>query len=267
MTDEFDDKRLDQIDTAAIYEYEKRRRKSVSPATIGFELRVLSVLYGLCDAWGWHDKNPVQSYKRRAKVARRDISSRNERNRYLTHDEERALLLAAPEAWKWRIVFAIETGLRKEEQFGLPWSQVDLKAKHLRITAEMAKNGKERFVPLTARAIQAATQMRVKGSEWVCPRPDGERFAWNSPNIWRGLQAIAETANINNLNWHDLRRTCGCRLLQDRELSMEAVQRWLGHASITTTERVYAFLKVDNLKRMIERTEKLALSNKDEGYR
>ncbi|MBX9590326.1 MAG: hypothetical protein K2X43_13545 [Hyphomonadaceae bacterium] len=54
--------------------------------------------------------------------------------------------------------------------------------------------------------------------------------------------------------WHDVRRTCGCRLLQGvvidgvmRKLSMERVSKWLGHSSITVTERHYAFLTVDDL--------------------
>ena len=42
-----------------------------------------------------------------------DIKRRVKRKRYLTYDEEKALLAAAADAWRTRIVFAIETGLRK----------------------------------------------------------------------------------------------------------------------------------------------------------
>lgn len=52
---------------------------------------------------------------------------------------------------------------------------------------------------------------------------------------------------MDHLIWHDLRRTCGCRLLQDRGLSMKAVSEWLGHESVTTTEKAYAFLKIEHL--------------------
>ena len=37
---------------------------------------------------------------------------------------------------------------------------------------------------------------------------------------------------IPHLIWHDLRCTCGCRLLQDHKMSMEEVSKWLGHSSV-----------------------------------
>lgn len=52
---------------------------------------------------------------------------------------------------------------------------------------------------------------------------------------------------IPDLIWHDLRRTCGCRLLQVWKMSMEEVSKWLGHSSVTQTEKVYAFLEVKQL--------------------
>jgi integrase len=61
----------------------------------------------------------------------------------------------------------------------------------------------------------------------------GEREAWAHP--------------IPDLIWHDLRRTCGCRLLQDYGLSMEAVSKWLGHSCVQLTEKTYAFLEVKHL--------------------
>lgn len=53
--------------------------------------------------------------------------------------------------------------------------------------------------------------------------------------------------------WHDLRRTCGSRLLQDRGLTMDEVAKWLGHSSVRVTERHYAFLRVEHLHRALAR--------------
>jgi integrase len=60
-------------------------------------------------------------------------------------------------------------------------------------------------------------------------------------------EAEAWAPAMDHLIWHDLRRTCGCRLLQDHKLSMKAVSEWLGHESIATTEKAYAFLKIEHL--------------------
>ncbi len=61
------------------------------------------------------------------------------------------------------------------------------------------------------------------------------------------MEAQAWAPAIPDLVWHDLRRTCGCRLLQDHKLSIERVSKWLGHASIEQTQKAYAFLDVQHL--------------------
>jgi len=61
------------------------------------------------------------------------------------------------------------------------------------------------------------------------------------------MEREAWTDVIPDLTWHDLRRTCGCRLLQDHKMSMEAVSKWLGHSSIQVTEKAYAFLETRHL--------------------
>jgi integrase len=43
------------------------------------------------------------------------------------------------------------------------------------------------------------------------------------------------------VNWHDLRRTAGCRWLQDYRKSIGEVSVMLGHSSIVVTEKHYAF--------------------------
>jgi len=69
---------------------------------------------------------------------------------------------------------------------------------------------------------------------------------------WQEIaEADAWADPIPDIIWHDLRRTCGCRLLQDHGLSMEQVSKWLGHASVQQTEKVYAFLEVKHLHRAV----------------
>lgn len=44
-------------------------------------------------------------------------------------------------------------------------------------------------------------------------------------------------------NWKSLRSSCGMRMLQDEGASLEVVSKWLGHASIRTTQTHYASIK------------------------
>jgi integrase len=98
-------------------------------------------------------------------------------------------------------------------------------------------------------------------SEWVFHHDRGQRYI----HMDKGLKAAARRAGIKNLRWHDLRRTCGCRLLQDHGLSMEQVRDWLGHTSVTTTEKAYAFLTIDNLHKAVGTGTKKAQSQAQGG--
>ena len=74
-------------------------------------------------------------------------------------------------------------------------------------------------------------------------RRTGTRYT----QIARGLYAAAKRAGITDLRWHDLRRTCGCRLIQDYRADLIHVSRWLGHTTTAMTERTYAFLRIEDL--------------------
>jgi integrase len=61
----------------------------------------------------------------------------------------------------------------------------------------------------------------------------------------KGLTACAKRAKVEDVRWHDFRRTAGCRWLQRDGRSMEEVSLLLGHSSVTVTEKIYAFLDAE----------------------
>jgi integrase len=61
----------------------------------------------------------------------------------------------------------------------------------------------------------------------------------------KAFETAAHRAGIKDLRWHDLRRTAGCRWLQRDGRSMEEVSAMLGHATVTITQRSYAFLDLE----------------------
>lgn len=250
-----------KIESALLNDFVTQRRgdrnaqtgEKVTGATIRRDLHCLSSIMGMCIEWEWLDVNPVPGFLRRMK--RRGLKESEARQRYLTRDEERALLAAAAPYVADGIRFAIDTGLRKEEQFSREWKHIDLARNEVHVYGSTSKNSKNRRVPLLPR-----TRAIVKG----LPRSDLPFVFWHNDRarrrkprrfltMDRGLKAAARRAGIPDLRWHDLRRTCGCRLLQDHGLSIEKVSKWLGHSSIAITERAYAFLNVEHLHKAIER--------------
>jgi integrase len=172
------------------------------------------------------------------------------------------------------IAVAIDTGLRDEEQLRLRWPQIDLERDQVFIPGDKAKNGRDRWVPLLPRtkAILSALP-RNETVDSVFWHRNGAGF-YDLNHTLQGLAAQvgivdeqAERARVKKrvakgrtaskdkrlqraatgIRWHDLRKTCGCRLSQDHKMPLEQVSLWLGHSSVVQTQRAYAFLKAEQL--------------------
>jgi integrase/recombinase XerD len=257
---------IDEIRSADLVKFqEKRRGDGVTNSSIRRDLACMSVLYSYAESWEWVTRNPVKPFLFEA--SRLGLKENDARERHLDHPEEELILeRIAPKAAA-AVVFAIDTGLRKNEQFSLPWVDVDLRARELLVRKEWAKSKKDRTVPLLDRTHRLLTQMWANRTTcpYVFATAHGRRYSLGSPTMWEALQKAVRRLNktralvgeplMEDVEWHDLRRTCGCRLLQDRGFSMEAVSKWLGHSSIKVTERHYAFLTKDELHKAVARSE------------
>lgn len=183
------------------------------------------------------------------------------------------------------IILTIDIGLRKEELLGGDWSMADLRNNEWTVPRHLAKSGRARTVPILPRSQEVLRSLprsrTISSVLWHSERGEDKRYTDLLPallNIATGgrsrilrremtklaerkvritdkhrteASALAERLawadEIPDLIWHDLRRTCGCRLLQDRRMSMEQVSKWLGHSSVKVTEKAYAFLEVMHL--------------------
>ena len=92
-------------------------------------------------------------------------------------------------------------------------------------------------------------------SLYVCSKRNGGRIAQDSAYVLQSLWKAAEVAGIEDINWHDLRRTCGVRRLRDHGNSIEEVQLWLGHEDIRVTQQSYSFLDEEDLARRVQEME------------
>jgi len=154
------------------------------------------------------------------------------------------------------IELSIETGLRKDELLHqLVWPDVQIGRRPE--FAVRGKGDKVRRVPLTPRALEIVTALPIPtkrpndvGHLIIC-RENGRPYG----DMDKALAEACKRAKIPDFTWHDLRRTCGCRLLQDRRFQMVQVRDWMGHESVETTERHYAFLRVEDLHLALERSE------------
>jgi integrase len=239
LMSEFEAKRRVEPVEVAAGKYAKRTLNGVSASTIRRDLACLSSLLTCAVEWEWIEANPVPAYLRRR--AKRGLREGQAKTRYATEDEEAKLLPAATQAVRDAVTVAIDTGLRREEQFSLTWPQVDF-VRGIITTTTRTKSGRMRKVPLPIRSAAILARLKARGAkatDYVFINPDtGQRYV----QMNKGLAGAVRRARIARLCWHDLRRTAGCRWLQRDGKSIEEVSILLGHSSIGVTQKHYAFL-------------------------
>jgi integrase len=116
----------------------------------------------------------------------------------------------------------------------------------------MSKSGKPRYIPLSKAAIVLLENRRGNGSAYIFPNP---RTDMPLRSIHRAWDKIRRQAGIPDVRIHDIRHHYAS-LLVNHGRSLYEVQKLLGHADISTTQR-YAHLSQDTLK---DATEIVSLS-------
>lgn len=202
--------------------------------------------------------------------------------RFLTRDEVDRVAGFLNEPYRTAVLLAAATGMRWGELAGLHWQRVNLAAGLVDIVETWdptagrvkayPKGHNRRAVPIVgwlADALHAAQDRagppaascgleHARGgakcrSGLVITGPHGAPM--NGKNFGRRQFAEAcALAGVDRVRLHDLRHTFASWLVQDG-VTLQEVQRLLGHASITTTQR-YAHLGVSQQDKVIS-----ALSN------
>ncbi len=269
LGDRFGDMYLDEIGRDEMSGFEGwRRAMNVSSPTIRRDLACLSSVFAFCEDREWIDdgKNPVPAFLRRR--AKRGLTESPARKRYLSEVEEANLLAKATPAVSRAIQLAIDTGLRRGEMFSLTWPQIDFNDGTIYTTTD-TKNHHSRVVPLPPRSAQNLAQIQaqqkaagiatfnvfahMKGSRQRDKhgKMRGRRPGEPIDNMAKGFRGAVKRAKLADLEWHDLRRTAGCRWLQRDKRTMQEVSTLLGHSSVLVTEQRYAFLEKEAVAREV----------------
>ncbi len=241
----FAGRHIDEIDRRLLGEFvSTRKRTGVSDTTIRRDLAFLSSLCSHAVRWGWLDTNPVTAFSKRT------LKEARPRTRFLTRGEYDALLAQAADHVRPAVVLAVETGLRKEELFGLTLAAIDLARRE--IVLDRTKSGAPRRVPLSDAAITTirgvlAAKDRPRNAIHLFANPDGGRFG----DFKKGFAAACRRARITGLRWHDLRHTFSSWFVQAGG-DLYHLSRILGHSTVQMTAR-YGHLRTHDLHVALER--------------
>ena len=240
----FGDMNLMSISPKGVSRYKVlRRQKGAKPATINRELAMLSKAFNLAvKEWEWLKENPV------SKVPKEKED--NERDRWLTKDDEERLLEYCPTWLKEIVVFDLNTGLRQDELLSLEWFRVNLLQRTILINK--SKNGKPRTIPLNQTALNLLlnkSEDKVKSVKGIvftssaCTKIDAS-------NLRRDYNKALDKAEIEDFKFHDLRHTFATRLAQ-KGVDLYKISKLLGHKDIRMTQR-YAHHCPESLRDGVE---------------
>jgi site-specific recombinase XerD len=180
----------------------------------------------------------------------------NRRMRFFSEEEEqriRQVILERAKRFRsdWeeqlaQIDIAINTGMRKSEQFGLTWDRV-----HLRdglITLEKTKNGYGRDVYLNKRSTAKLMFMKQRHDRSNAPK-DPLVFPRGLSTQW--FDNVLGEAGIEDACWYTFRHTTASRLVM-RDVPIETVMLIMGHRTLAMTFR-YAHLAAGHLLAAVEK--------------
>lgn len=250
LTNFFGDCSLSMITPKTVSNYKiKRRTEGILAATINHELAVLKRMFNLAvKEWEWFHNNPIACVSLEPGV--------NERDRWITYEEEEKLLSNAPDWLREVIIFDVNTGLREAELVNLSWKNgIDLSRKT--ITVVESKNGGKRTILMNKKVFE---MLRRKSR--IIPI-HGRVFYWqNSPLTCDVIQyqfkRVRIKAGLDDLHFHDLRHTFATRLIQ-AGIDLYTVQRLLGQKTPGMTQR-YAHHSAESLRSSVEALDKLEFS-------
>ena len=193
----------------------------------------------------------------------------NERQRYLTLEEENKLLeeLKTISIQSYYMALAsLDAGLRFGEIASLTWACVDFHSGVLRILN--TKSGRDRHVPMTERLKSTLNSLYdEKSTGLVFPNADGKQWS-EAPKAFRNaLKKTGLNDRVTNpklkVSFHSLRHTYASRMVQ-AGIDLYRVQRLLGHSTPVMTQR-YSKLADDDLRLAVEAMERKRNGNQNGG--
>ncbi|HEY6337119.1 MAG TPA: tyrosine-type recombinase/integrase [Candidatus Sulfotelmatobacter sp.] len=225
------DRPADSLSPRDIDTWLSSKAEEWKPATQNRYRSLLSLIYRLGIQNGKVQSNPARLVRQR--------KEENARIRFLSSEEEQSLRKVIRQDCLYReaeLDVALNTGLRRSEQYCLLWDCVDFERRQL--TVQRSKNGEIRHVPLNDVAIAAlrTAEKYKNGSPFVFLNSDGVRL--RSPRFW--FEAAVQEAKLRNFTWHCLRHTFASRLVM-KGVDLRTVQELMGHKTISMTVR-YAHL-------------------------
>ena len=237
LIDALGDLTLATLDSSHIAAYRDRQLQAgAAPQTVKHEIGLLGQVLKHCEIdWGIPLARGIVTRQVRKPALPPG------RDRRLIDGEEKRLLDAATisksKDIRGIIIIALETAARRGEIAAMSWEYINLTRRtwHIPVT----KTNTPRTVPLSPRAVQFLEGLprRIDGKVWALKRADG---------ISQAFERVCRQAEIEGLNFHDLRHEATSRFFELGTLGIMEVAAITGHKDLQMLKR-YTHLRAEEL--------------------
>jgi integrase len=235
--------------------------------TVNIDLRILRRSFNLAIARGYlrSGQNPCDGI--------RELKVCPKQPRYLEPDDFRKILsLAGDPVWRAFYVTVYTTGLRSGEAVNLTWENVDFdsgtvhvvrKERRGYLQAWTPKDQEMRTIPLCEQAVTLLAGWQaispadcpyvfMNQGRWDYYREQVDSGQWEAhknlvQNVLSRFQRLCLRAGVGSYTIHDMRRSCITNWA--KQLPMHVVRQLAGHSKLTTTQRYYLSVQVEDLDR------------------
>jgi len=220
-----------EITSFHVGDYKKLRKNGKVTNTINLHLSLLRRILNLAKRWkiklGDEVQNIVNPEEHFDKVP--------ERKRVLTEEEEKKLFPKLSLKLQQIVNIDLNTGMRKMELLSLEWTEVDFSKREILIVTEKSKTSKERRIPLNDEALRSFQIIKAENGSSKYIFPSNSKTE-HMTDIQKPFKRALKEAKIEDLHFHDLRRTFATRL-HNRGVPLYHIMLLLGHSDLKTTQR------------------------------
>lgn len=249
-SDLFRGKRLSEITTESVAKYHAERGAGWK-VSANRELGFLKLIFQRAVEWGEVSRNPAALVKK--------FPEPKNKLRILTDDEATKLLEAARPHLVPFLRILLTTAMRPHEAFALRWeypgwdtekglkvSVVSLKKKIIFIPGALAKNHKNREVPLSKELVAMFEAL---------PRDSKSRkvFPWNSAP--KSFRAAVTSAKLKDVDLYTLKHTAASRMVR-AGVDLITVTELIGHSDVKTT-MIYCHSSSETKREAVEKMSRI----------
>lgn len=220
--------------------------------------------------------NPVKEVVINKNLAAKYVKNKNTDEEFFSYEEAQDFLNRVKDHELYELFYlTLFFGLRREEILGLRWPAIDFKNKTMSINHTVTRGltinrsnttktiSSARDYPLTDEQIEMFNQLKNKedanrmlcgngyyDSEYIFKHADGSLYYPDYPTK-AFTKLIRKMPDLpQDITFHGLRSSC-VSILVHQNMDVKSIQKWVGHADIDTTLRIYAKVKDKESKKEI----------------